>query len=185
MNRFLLALLLVVLAGCSPRPALERPSSGYPVDPGFEGRWYRAWSEVQDSMPASPVNIVLSRDDARRVAGQDKTPGRLARAFLETGERLRITELDSALLISFDRAVVEEYRYGELRRVNIGPVVAQRSTGWEGDALVIRTLDDDRALMIERWWLADDGETLRRSVSIERGKQELLALDEGYRPVAP
>ena len=104
----------------------------------------------------------------------------LARSFLERGRLLKITQLDTALLISFDRAIVEEYRYDELRIASIGPIRAQRSSGFRGEALEILTLDEDRALLSERWQIVA-GDRLQRRVSITRKDKTLLGIVETYR----
>ena len=95
------------------------------------------------------------------------------RVFLETGRRLKLTQTDSGLFISFDRAVVEEYRFGENRRISIGEVEAQRVSGWIGEHYVIETLDDDGVILREEYWLADAGRSLKRRVTIRRDEQVL------------
>jgi hypothetical protein len=67
--------------------------------------------------------------------------GGLVYVFLETGTALKVTQTQHALFISFDRSVVEEFRFGENRTVSIGEVEAQRVTGWDGNQLVVETLD--------------------------------------------
>jgi hypothetical protein len=61
--------------------------------------------------------------------------------FLETGAYLKVTQTAHALFVSFDRSVVEEFRFGESRIVSVGEVQAQRVTGWQGDSLTVETLD--------------------------------------------
>ena len=90
----------------------------------------------------------------------------LVHVFLETGSQLRITQTDAGLFISFDRAVVEEYRFGEHRPVSVGPVVAERVSGWEEGGYVIETLDREGSKLEERYSLDGSGDTLERRITI-------------------
>jgi hypothetical protein len=81
--------------------------------------------------------------------------------FLESGESLKVTQTSHGLFVSFDRAIVEEYRFGENREINIGPVAAQRVSGWDGAGYVIETLDKDGVILSERYSIEDDA-LLRR-----------------------
>jgi hypothetical protein len=104
--------------------------------------------------------------------------GALVHVFLETGVRLKITQTASGLFISFDRSVVEEYRFGEKRVVSVGPVDADRVSGWEEDAYVIVTLDKDEAKMTERYSLSENGRVLVRSIVITDGNEQRLAIEQ-------
>lgn len=90
--------------------------------------------------------------------------GGLVYVFLEMGESLKITQTPDGLFISFDRAVVEEYRFGENQIASVGQVEAQRVTGWEGDTLVIETLDRNRMKLTERFRLIQNAEVLERTI---------------------
>lgn len=90
--------------------------------------------------------------------------------FLEVGQALKITQTPHGLFISFDRSVVKEYRFGENRVANIGEVEAQRVTGWEGDTLVIETLDRNNMKLTERFRLIEDARVLERTI-ILRSKE--------------
>jgi hypothetical protein len=74
------------------------------------------------------------------------------------------------LFISFDRAVVEEFRFGEYRIVNVGPIEAQRTTGWEGNQLVVETLDKNRMKLIDRFELVQGGDVLERNITFRSGE---------------
>ena len=100
--------------------------------------------------------------------------------FLETGSALKITQTDYALFISFDRAVVEEYEFGEHGIVSIGEVTAERATGWEGDRFVVETADDEGARLSETYTLGSDGEVLVRSVSLRYRKQPPVELQQVF-----
>ena len=104
--------------------------------------------------------------------------GALVHVFLETGVRLKITQTVSGLFISFDRSVVEEYRFGEKRVISVGPVEADRVSGWEDDAYVIVTRDEDDAKMTERYFLSENGRVLVRSIVITDGDEQRLAIEQ-------
>lgn len=124
------------------------------------------------------------RDLYRRPSGRtnesrqsrSKVKGGLVHIFLETGAALRVSQTDHGLFISFDRSVVEEYRFGERRIINVGEVQAQRVTGWDGDALVVDTLGRNGMKLTERYRLLDSGKTLERSITLrsKEGEQETI-----------
>ena len=100
--------------------------------------------------------------------------------FLETGKAVKITQTDFGLFISFDRAVVEEYRFGENREVSVGPISADRVSGWEGSSYVIETLDDNGAKLIEVYQLRDGGRSLQRKITIIDKKVTQLAIKQVF-----
>ena len=98
--------------------------------------------------------------------------GGLVYVFLETGTALKVTQTAHALFISFDRSVVEEFRFGESRLVSVGEVEAQRVTGWEGTQLVVETLDKNGMKLTERFHLTNGGATLQRQITFRSKKLE-------------
>ena len=103
--------------------------------------------------------------DRNRQSSRSGVTGGLAFVFLEIGSFLKVTQTEYGLFISFDRAVVEEYRFGENRIINVGEAEAQRVTGWEGSQLVIETLDKNRMKMTERLSLIESGAVLERTIT--------------------
>ena len=180
--RILLFLVSVLtLTACSSAPSLPRPSSAFPEQLELAGTWQLVDQQVDDRMRVGGPGLIIPRSQRAAISvDYRKEPGMLARSFLERGRLLKITQLDTALLISFDRAIVEEYRYDELRIASIGPIRAQRSSGFRGEALEILTLDEDRALLSERWQIVA-GDRLQRRVSITRKDKTLLGIVETYR----
>lgn len=98
--------------------------------------------------------------------------GGLVYVFLVTGRTLKITQTPDGLFLSFDRAVVEEFRFGENREVRVGPVVADRVSGWEGDAYVVETLDQSGMKLTERYSLSENGNTLSRTITLRSKNEE-------------
>lgn len=137
MRRYLLLLLAaLLLSACAGKIVLQPRPGAVPAGVDLGGQW-----RLQGSEDA------LNR--ARRRGGQ-------VFVFLESGEDLKITQTAHGLFVSFDRAIVEEYRFGENREINIGPVIAQRVSGWDGAGYVIETLDKDGVILSERYSLKDD-----------------------------
>ena len=56
--------------------------------------------------------------------------------------------------------------------VSVGPIEAQRVSGWVGNELVVETMDEEGAVLAETWSLGDGGAVLVRLISVtEDGKQ--------------
>lgn len=152
-------LLVIVLAGCAAKEVLLPRSAAVPDGVDFSGEW-----------------VLRGGESTLRPAREDDAA--IVRVFLETGRALRITQTADGIFISFDRAVVEEYRFGEQREVNVGPVVADRVSGWEGSRYVVETLDDDGAKLVEFYGLVDGGQALRRDILIVRGERRTLEISQ-------
>jgi len=86
---------------------------------------------------------------------------------------LRITQTSEGLFISFDRSVVEEYTFGENRTVSVGPIEAQRVSGWVGQELILETMDEQGNVLTETWSLDDGGSILIRNMTMTKGEQQL------------
>jgi hypothetical protein len=56
--------------------------------------------------------------------------------------------------------------------VSVGPIEAQRVSGWEASTLVVETLDEQGALLTESWYLDTDRNVLVRDISVTRGSDE-------------
>ena len=113
-----------------------------------------------------------SRQSASPSRRSRSVKGGLVYVFLETGSALKVTQTDHALFISFDRAVVEEFRFGENRIVSVGEVQAQRVTGWVEDALVVETLDRNSMKLTDSYRLVSGGRVLERTITLRSSKGE-------------
>jgi hypothetical protein len=114
--------------------------------------------------------------NSRSSRSSRRTKGGLVFVFLETGESLKVTQTEHGLFISFDRAIVEEFRFGENRMISVGEVQAQRVTGWDNNQLVVETLDRNRMKMTERFSLSDGGRVLQRQIILrsKEGEEEVV-----------
>lgn len=179
MNRLLRCFLLACLAlgGCGAVEVLEPRSGAVPPGVDLSGNWVlRELTPEQERRIRDAINRtdgvdntdVLGRKKVNPYSrrGRDRAvKGGLVYVFLETGTQLKVTQTPYALFISFDRSVVEEFRFGEDRMVNVGAVEAQRVTGWEGNQLVVETLDKNGMKLTERFWLGSGADTLNRQIT--------------------
>lgn len=157
-RRALTALILLgmLLSACAGREVLTSKSAAVPTGLDLSGIW-----TLRDAQAAS--GNVEQPDPVRRAnrAG-------LVNVFLEKGRRLKLTQTEHGLFVSFNRSIVEEYRFGENRIVSIGEIQASRVSGWENDNYVIETLTDDGYKLVELYGLENNGASLVRTVAIFR-----------------
>ena len=155
---FVLGLMLAI-GGCGAREVLLTKPATVPTGVDLSGQW-------------------LLRDSSGST--QPAVRETLVHVFLETGTAVKVTQTASGLFISFDRSVVEEYRFGENRTVSVGEITADRVSGWEGSSYVIETLDKDGAKLVDSYRLQDRGQTLNRSISLWSRNQKQLSLEQVF-----
>ncbi len=165
------------LAACVAAPTLLSKSAVVPDGVDFTGMWQLRKGPGTERPAAGAVSredlIIVGRDvNPRR--GRSKS-NRSVQVFLEYGESLKITQTRYGLFISYDRSVVEEFTFGENRVVTIGPIEAKRASGWEGDTLVIETLDDAGSILSESWRFDGGKDVLIRNIRISKGDEELFS----------
>ena len=184
----IVTLSLAVIAGCAAREVLI-PRSAVSAGNDLSGQWQlredtgTAAKRIRDAEfaaaggyePLVPRENHSSDRSARRDSG-----GASVHVFLETGRAVKITQTDFGLFISFDRAVVEEYRFGENREVSVGPINADRVSGWDGSSYVVETLDDNGAKLIEVYQLKDGGRSLQREITIVDKKDTQLTITQVF-----
>ena len=138
------------LIGCAGPDPLPPKSGAVPAGIDLTGQWRlrndgrdsnRQIQEAERRAAGEEESLVPK---SRRSSKRRKSDEIQAHVFLESGEFLKLTQTEHGLFISFDRAVVEEYRFGEHRMANVGPVVAERVSGWESGAYVIETRANTR-----------------------------------------
>ncbi len=191
----LLFLMLFVLYGCASPEVLMPKGATAPAGVDFSGQWklrpesaldQRRINEAIDRTDGVDNRTVMremlkqqrnGRNGMRRSGG---TSGGLVHLFLETGDSLKITQTPYTLFISFDRAVVEEYSFGENRPINIGGADAYRVSGWEGNAYVIETLGEKGMKLTDRYSLANDNERLIRRITLRSKKMEEVTIVQEF-----
>ncbi|MDH3576226.1 MAG: hypothetical protein OEO71_00200 [Gammaproteobacteria bacterium] len=167
----------LVLAACASRPELATRSGVVPAGADLSGLW-----QLREEPGSKPIPRG-DPDPGIRIPPKSTTPsvakrrskrssGTAVTMFLETGASLKISQTPDGLFISFDRAIVEEYTFGENRIVSVGPIEAQRVSGWNGMVFVVETLDEQGTLLTESWHLEPGGTVLVRDILVSRGNNE-------------
>jgi len=171
------AALCLTLGACAKPEILDPRDGTVPAGTDLSGNWVmREIPPAERRRLRQAIRNTDGVDDdeiyGRRSASNRSRSGKggVVYIFLETGTALKVTQTPHALFISFDRSVVEEFRFGENRIVSIGEVEAQRVTGWEGNQLVVETLDKNSMKLTERFQLLNGGEILQRRITF-RGKK--------------
>ena len=165
----------LLLAACGAQEVLARRDSAVPAGIDLSGKWQIRPDMANDQrrlQEAIRKTSGAKSGSGSRNSKPSKVSGGVVHVFLETGEQLKITQTDSALFISFDRSIVEEFRFGEARIISVGEVQAQRVTGWEEQQLIVETLDKHGVKLTDRFQLAEDGQTLRREITLRSKKHE-------------
>ncbi len=169
----LAVVLLSTVLGCASREQLVPHPAVASAPTNFSGNWkirpQDSATEQRVTRVARKISGVKFNRSARRRAQGDAG---LALLFLELGKKLKVTQTDHGLFISFDRSVVEEYRFGEDRLLRLGEVEVQRVSGWDATAYVIETLDKNSTKLSERVWLSNGDEILNRKITIRNRKLE-------------
>ena len=179
---------LAFIAGCAAKEVLVAKSA-VAAGNDLSGQWQlredsqTAAKRIRDAefAAAGGNEPLLPREN--RYSDQSKRGdggGASVHVFLETGRSLKITQTDYGLFVSFDRAVVEEYRFGESREISVGPIIADRVSGWEGSSYVIETLDNNGARLVEAYQLQDSGRSLLRKIKIVEKKITQLSLEQVF-----
>lgn len=174
----------LILAGCSTPEVLAPRAGAVPAGVDLSGNWQirsgnandqqrirdaiRKTDGVEDDELFGRKNRQSSQSNrnSARSSRRSGVRGGLVYVFLEFGESLKVTQTPHGLFISFDRSIVEEYRFGENQIASVGEVEAQRVTGWEGNTLVIETLDRNHMKLTERFRLIENNQALERTITL-------------------
>lgn len=184
--RVLISLLAaLLLCGCGSREVLEPRPAVNASGTSIAGNWQRRekagdigrqLNQAIRETAGIARRVIVPLDNERRRPQRSK--GGLAHVFLKDGNNLKITQTPYGIFISFDRSVVEEYRFGENRIITMGQVEAQRVSGWDGDDYVVETLDRNGMKVTERFSPARDGRTLTREIVLRsKNKQEVVVTE--------
>ena len=173
-----------ILWGCATPEVLPSRDGTVPNGIDLSGNWLlRTNSSPDQSKVRDAIRQTdgVKDDDVFRQRDRQSGPrtgrsrnnlnGGLVHVFLELGNSLKVTQTNDAIYISFDRSIVEEFRFGENRMISVGEAEAQRVTGWEGEAMVVDTLDRNSMKMTETFRLLDGGQVLERRIVL-RSKQD-------------
>lgn len=174
--------LTLSLTACAGAPELlGRPGSA-PAGVDFSGLWTlrsETGSPLAKALDAEQT-IEVPRRSAARMPERRRSEISDVRVFLESGQDLKISQTPYSLFVAFDRAIVEEFTFGENRVVEVGPIEAQRVSGWDGATFVVETMDRKGTLLTERWRFAGGDDTLLRELTIAKGGQLRLSTRQEF-----
>lgn len=184
---------VLLLSGCAgQREVLEPKSGSVPAGVDLSGEW-RMLDDFEDMTRRieRAVRETDGIDDAEflrritNVRSGNRRPNRgnvggLVHVFLENGERLKVTQTKDGLFIGFDRSVVEEYRFGEMRLISTGGARAQRVSGWEGDDYVVETLGEEGMKLTERYAMIAAGDRLTRHITLRGSDLEQVTIVQTF-----
>lgn len=179
MKRVLAGIACVALTfGCASKEVLQAKSADVPAGVNLTGIWSLRDDGSLRQLEEEGIRAAGGREGIlgrrARSASSRRAKGSLIYVFLETATDLKITQTESGLFISFDRAIVEEYRFGEYRPINVGPVLAARASGWENNGYFIETLDENGNKLQEHYTVESGGQALLRQISVwEKGVLKL------------
>ena len=191
-STLLITLAMLMLAGCGSKgPVLTPKDARAPANVDFSGLWQlrpafadttRRIDEIAGRAVEDGNPLIRSRDRAaeNQRRSSRRRAGSLLHVFLENGSTLKITQTDYAVFVSFDRAVVEEYEFGEHGVVSVGEVIAERAAGWEGSRFVVETADGESARLTETYTLGADDEVLVRSIRLVLRKQAPVEFEQVF-----
>ena len=187
-SKLFLVIPLLALGACAEPEILLPHASNAPANIDFSGKWTIRPESVNDQRTLrEAIDKTDGIDNNRARSSRSGTSRSKARAkggvvqvFLEVGQSLKVTQTPYALFISFDRSVVEEFRFGENRMVNIGAVEAMRVSGWDGNDYVVETLDKSGMKLTERYQLSDDAQTMQRHIVFRSNKKEEEAIIQTF-----
>jgi hypothetical protein len=188
-------LLPFLLLACGTPEVLEPRSAAVPPGIDFSGRWQMR-PESRQGQPGISEAIdrtdgvtnrqimreMLDRQQRARsgVPSRGGTRGGLVGIFLQTGDALKITQTDHGLFISFDRSVVEEFRFGENRPISVGQADAVRVSGWEGNDYVVETLGEKGMKLTDRYSLSADARRLTRQITLRSKNLEKVTIVQEF-----
>lgn len=166
-----LAVTLLLLSACAVKREVLLPYSDTAAEGvDFSGTWLIRGSKAENSQR---INHLIQEMDGVQKSGtgivrapKKNSKSGFVHVFLETGRLLKITQTPYAFFVSVDRSVVEEFRFGEARAVNVGSIVADRVSGWDDDVYIVETLDKNNVKLTERFWLSDKAQVLNREITI-------------------
>jgi len=171
---------------CAARPVLISKSAIVPAGTDLSGQWQLRIEPGSRPPGGDEQGIRIPPPTSSRNRGREapRNPrgsrSSAVSVFLESGDALKITQTASGLFISFDRAIVEEYRFGENRLVSVGPIEAQRVSGWQEGRFVTQTLDEAGAVLTETWELLAGGKVLVRKISLAAGDEERFSSEQYF-----
>ena len=182
----ILLAIAAILTACASGPVLEPKNAAAPDGVDLTGQWQlrEESDDTAGQIDAAGREAAGAGEDIVKIARKGESSrsknASLLHVFLESGSRLKITQTPYGVFVSFDRAIVEEYTFGEHRPVNVGPIVAERVSGWENRRFVVETADDKGNRLVEHYWLSDSSSTLHRHIRLFRKESKDLDIEQVF-----
>jgi len=168
-------ILIFFLSGCAAIEELEkhevRPSPGIDLN----GNWVFLGNFNENKKLITSVinktNGVIYRGikttglfDGKSSPKIKENSQGVAHLFFENTRKIKIIQTKYSLYINFDRSIVEEYSFGELKTIVLGNVKIKRSSGWvkNKDVYRIETLDEYGMKITEEYKVLANKEKLER-----------------------
>lgn len=170
--QILLAIIVMTQFGCVSGEILQPYNGKDPGNVDFSGTWLL---REHDSADSRSIDRAISQTEGARRRSRQISRGKRAgfvHVFLETGELLKISQTPYGFFMSVDRSVVEEFQFGEQRMVNVGEIVGQRVSGWDGEIYIVETLDEHGMKLTEKFSVSADRKILRREIIFRSRKDE-------------
>ncbi|MEC9415712.1 MAG: hypothetical protein VYC67_03870 [Pseudomonadota bacterium] len=166
---------LMLVTACSSNEVLNKLPANSDTKINISGRWVFDGDYLSNEMKINKTidqssGIIYQRIKTTGVfpeaqaARPKKNAWGVAHLFFKNAKVLRITQTDYALYVDFNRSIVEEYNFGELKNVTIGKVSASRSSGWFSNQFQIDTLDSHGMKITEKYTISGDMNTLTRNI---------------------
>ncbi len=178
LNSYALLIVLSTIAACAGKEVLQPLAHGSVAPDGvdFSGTWVIREHESDGQRSINRAVSQVGGSKGRSSSKRKSTTGQV-QVFLETGRLLKITQTADGFFVSIDRSIVEEFRFGENRMINVGEITAQRVSGWDGPVYMVQTLDEKGMMMIDRFWLGDSKDVLLREITFRgRNKNEATVM---------
>lgn len=170
---FLLLFLMLSLNGCASIEELDKYSNNSLNEIDLNGSWVFSgkFEDNKQSIESAikQTNNVNYRGikttgvfDGRNTSKVKRNSRGVAHLFFENTNKIKITQTKYSLFINFNRSIVEEYSFGEVKKITIGNVIARRSSGWVNNVYRIDTLDDYGMKITEEYKLVNSSNILER-----------------------
>jgi hypothetical protein len=169
----LLLFLMLSLNGCASIEELDKYSNNSLNEIDLNGSWVFSgkFEDNKQSIESAikQTNNVNYRGikttgvfDGRNTSKVKRNSRGVAHLFFENTNKIKITQTKYSLFINFNRSIVEEYSFGEVKKITIGNVIARRSSGWVNNVYRIDTLDDYGMKITEEYKLVNSSNILER-----------------------
>tara|TARA_B110000438_G_C15669584_1_gene587568 strand:- start:44 stop:640 length:597 start_codon:yes stop_codon:yes gene_type:complete len=170
---YLFLFLILSLNGCASIEELDKYNNNSLSEIDLNGNWvfFGKFEDNKKSIASAikRTNNVNYRGikttgvfDGRNTSKVKPNSRGVAHLFFENTEKIKLTQTKYSLFVNFNRSIVKEYSFGEVKKITIGNVTARRSSGWVNNVYRIDTLDDHGMKITEEYKLFNSSNILER-----------------------